>query len=269
MIDYIGFSYRPDYGYAIYDRDGAKIGEKEKINYAVCFSEVFNIFRRNPYNKIYKATYTLRCRKEFKYRSGNYCALSKIQIQKIIRYMRKAFDIGVNVYETDENFIFTFRIEGKSIKHKFVLTFSRVFFEFPFNEAAKEALFLRELKEYDGIYFGNKSFLEVYNVVCAGYTNIMSSGHSLFYYPTTDLNIKIFKEICKNNIDQVQKVYWGTRDLYNKCTRIESPSKLNWEEPIEKRLPLHSKNFRTIKDYKDAKKKDIRRRKRAGVQQVD
>ena len=75
--------------------------------------------------------------------------------------MRKTFKISVYLTETDSNYVFTFKVIGKPIKHKFVLTFSRVFFEFPYNEIAKDVLRLREIGIFNNInYSHNKELLD-------------------------------------------------------------------------------------------------------------
>ena len=134
MLNYNWFGYRPDYGFELYFGNEL-IDKVSKVPQAACFSRVFGSFCYG-HGVEYRGKYTLRCRKKFVAESGNYCSLEKPDILKILRYMRKAFDIKITLKETDSNYIFDIDIVGKSIKHKFVLTFCIVFFEFPYNEIA-------------------------------------------------------------------------------------------------------------------------------------
>ena len=83
MRDYNGFSYRPDYGYEIY-QGGKLVHKEQKVQWAACFAEVFRqYYDRNQ--EVFTSTYTLRCRKKFEYQSGNFCALTKPEIRRILR----------------------------------------------------------------------------------------------------------------------------------------------------------------------------------------
>ena len=74
--------------------------------------------------------------------------------------MRRVFDIKIKFAETEENYIIKLEVVGKPVKHKFILTFCRVFFEFPYNEIAKDVFRIREKGTVRGINYANKSFLE-------------------------------------------------------------------------------------------------------------
>lgn len=265
MRNYQGFSYQPDYGYELYS-NGTLIGNAEKVRAAACFSRVFyDLGGRNQ--DIFKGTYTLRCRKTFRPRSGNYCSLDKSQINKIMRYMRESFEIGVNLTEDEENYIFIFDVEGKPIKHKFVLTFSRVFFEFPYNEWAKDVLRLRDLGELNGVNIKHMGFLQLFSLVTSTYQDLWGCNHSLFYYPSLEVTIKHLHEVFESGGDRVHNVYAGTEELYKKFKRPnEEIRNLDWENDFENRIGNYSTNFKILRKLKGYDKKGIRRRARKVLQ---
>lgn len=262
MLNYRGFGYRPDYGYKLYEGDKL-LQDKDVVRYAACFSEVFSWFRYKPYD-VFKGTYTLRCRKTFEKDSGNYCCLNKKDVLKIVRYMRRIFDIKVDFIDTKDNYIFGFHIEGKPVKHKFILTFSRVFFEFPYNEIAKEALHMRDMGVIDGVDYTHKNFMEVYHRLCMYYQDGWGGGHSLFVYPCSEIKTSTLREAFKKGKSQVQDVYVGEYDLFRKMPKYKKGIYgIDWEKGFEERVQVYSEQFQKIKKIKN--EKHIRRRARKAV----
>lgn len=266
MRDYRNFSYHPDYGYKIY-RNGTLEQERKSVNGAACFAQVFNFFYGQN-DLIFRGIYTLRCRKKFEERSGNFCAMNREEVLKIVHFMRRSFEMGISLVETEDNFEFKFTIEGKPVKHKFILTFSRVFFEFPYNEIARDVLRMRALGTVDGICYTNRSFLEMYSVIFAVYQNYVGDGHSLFLYPQIDVRLKIAKERFQKSLGRVQSVYPGDEKFYRQLKTSNKTVSIDWEEDFESRVALYSENFQIIKDLKNGKKnnKNIRRRARKAIQ---
>ncbi len=264
MKDYNGFSYAPDYGYEIYQGEKL-VHAKQKVVWAACFSSVFSqYFSRNQ--EVFESTYTLRCRKEFVYESGNFCALTKPEIQKILQYMRKTFKISVFLTETDENYVFTFKVIGKPIKHKFVLTFSRVFYEFPYNELARDVFRLRELDKFCGINVAHKSFLELFQLVTSSYSNGICNGHSLFQYPSTSLPVIRLTEAFEKGLSRVQDVYEGSEEIYEELNQSGHSRIVDWDNGFKNRIERYSDNFKIIRKHKQNDKKNIHRRARKAVQ---
>lgn len=264
MRDYSGFSYRPDYGYEIY-QGGKLVHKEQKVQWAACFAEVFRqYYARNQ--EVFTSTYTLRCRKEFEYQSGNFCALTKPEIRRILQYMRKTFKISIYLTETDHNYVFTFKIMGKPIKHKFVLTFSRVFFEFPYNELARDVFRLRELDKFCGINVSHKSFLELYHLVTSSYSNGICNGHSLFRYPNKSLPVSKLLQAFEDGFSHVHSVYEGDQELYQELKMGGNNRQIDWDNGFKRRMERYSDNFKIIRKRKQNDKKNIRRRARKAVQ---
>lgn len=264
MKDYNYFSYKPDYGYEIC-QDGRLVRKEQKVQYAACFAHVFSeYYCKNQ--TVFESTYILRCRKEFVSGSGNFCALTKYEIQRILQYMRRTFKISVYFTETDNNYIFTFKVIGKPIKHKFVLTFSRVFFEFPYNELARDVFRLRELDKFCGINVAHKSFLELFQLVTSSYSNGICNGHSLFRYPNTSLSVARLTQAFEQGVPQVQDVYEGSQKLYYELKQSHNSRQVDWDNGFKNRIERYSDNFKIIRKHKQNEKKNIHRRAREAVQ---
>ena len=262
MRDYNGFSYRPDYGYELY-RDGRLVEREDRVRYAACFAAVFRQFYgRN--DMVFEGTYKLRCRKEFVRESGNFCALTKEEILKILRYMRRVFDMKARMVETKDNYVFTFRIVGKPIKHKFILTFSRVFYEFPYNELARDVFRLRAKGIVDGIDYSHKSFLELYHVITASYTGGLGNGHSLFCYPTLEISNKVLNKAFEKGVARVHYVHSESRDAYDRMDRVGTGYRTDWDKRIDARIIRYSENFQILRKLK-TNEKGVRRRARKVV----
>ena len=262
MRDYNGFSYRPDYGYELY-RDGRLVEREDRVRYAACFAAVFRQFYgRN--DMVFEGTYKLRCRKEFVMESGNFCALTKEEILKILRYMRRVFDMKARMVETKDNYVFTFKIIGKPVKHKFVLTFSRVFYEFPYNEWARDVFRLRAKGIVDGIDYSHKSFLELYHVITASYTGGLGNGHSLFCYPTLEISNKVLNDAFEKGLSRVHDVHKESRDAYDRMHRVGTGYRTDWDNRVDTRIMRYSENFKILRKLK-TNEKGVRRRARKVV----
>lgn len=244
--NYDGFSYRILYDYKLYQKE-ILISERNNVDY-VCFASVFGIL--NKFKETYHGIYKLYFNKEFKAYSGNFCVLNKDEIFKVLRYMRKTFDIKAYFGETDEKYIIKLDITGTPVKHKFILTFSRVFYEFPYNEFAKEVFRIRNYGTIDEINFSNKSFLEVYHLVNFIYKYYTGIGHSLFHYPCKSLSSKILTEVFERGEYRVQDVYKGTDKLYYMfpCTCRGNVISKDWDKGLNKRMHLYVKYYKKLKN---------------------
>lgn len=265
FLDYNGFHYRPDYEFEL-RQNGRVVARNNRIKDDVCFRRIFNAFMGDR-TTTHEGYYTLWCHRQFVEHSGNYCSLEKPQILKLLRYMRRVFDIKINFAETEENYIFKLKVVGKPIKHKFILTFCRVFYEFPYNEIAKDVFRIREKGTVRGINYANKSFLELYNTVCAVYQDNWGGGHALFCYPCTDMSVKVMRKAFEEGRSSVQSVYEGTRDTYDKCKRPrgwDHVYEIDWDVDFDKRMRRYSENFKILRQQKY--EESVRRRAAKVVQ---
>lgn len=259
--DYTYYSYRPDYGFELYKGDKL-VDSSKHVEHAACFARVFRELEREANNIEYTGTYTVRCRKEFVKGSGNFCVVDKSEIRRILRYMRDSLEVEISMEDTPENYVFHMKVEGKPIKHKFALTFLRVFYEFPYNEFAKEAFRLRDTIPS----LKHVSFLKIYYIVVMSFRDHDHGGHSLFSNRTRNLSINRLKEAYKEGRDRVQQVYTCRRNIdYDRIVvNYGEFHRLDWEEGIEDRFKIYSDNFKKLRN-----EKGIRRRVRKAVRKVD
>ena len=261
MLDYHGFGYRPDYGFELY-RNGTLVDKDAHVEWAACFSRVFHLLT-GP-DREYYGVYTLRCRKKFRENSGNYCTLDKPDILKMMRYMRRVCGINIHLSEDDVNYTFVFKITGKPIRHKFVLTFSRVFFEFPYTEFAKDVFKLRAQGVVNGVDYTHRNFLELFNIVSATYWDGWGTNHALWAYASAGVTTQHLRKQLQSNISRVQDVLDGKEKVQRKIKRLGEPANIEWEEDFEKRVVKYSENFQIIKNIKQ-NEKNLRRRARKAV----
>lgn len=248
--NYYGFGYHPTYKYIIKEKQNTIAKSKGFIT-SVCFRTIFNIFY-GRYNNNFESIYKLKCYKHFTEQSGNFCALDKSQVLAILRYMRRVFDIKTNLHETQDYYLFTFHITGKPIKHKFVLTFSRVFYEFPYNEIAVDVFRLRNKGIVENVTYSNKSFIELYNLILNTWLSYCGSGHSLIWYPTLEDNIQSIRKAFKSNKLQVQDVCPGNENILRKFHLVPNDLRnVDLEDTFESRVSIYSENFKILKHEKN------------------
>ena len=270
MRKYEGICYRPDYGYEL-KQNGRLVSHAKKVEGAACFARVFNFFDRKTTQE-FDGTYTLKCRKDFDPGSGNFCPMSNEQVRKVLRYMRTTFDMGVGLRETEQDYVLTFRIQGKPVKHKFILTFSRVFFEYPYNEMALDVLKLREAGPINGISYRNKSFLDLYHLLHAVYSDYWGGGHALFCYTLREPLLKPLRTAFEEGLPRIHDIYQADNVAYKKIKRWKNGLRgIDWDANFEERAACYAENFEILKQLKngDKKKKGVRRRARKVVRKVD
>ena len=244
--DYHNFHYKILYDYKLY-QEGKLIIESNQVSW-VCFSKTF--YELKKVGETYHGIYTLYFNKEFIPGAGNFCVLNKDEIFKVLRYMRKTFDIKAYFGETDEKYIIKLDITGTPVKHKFVLTFSRVFYEFPYNEFAKEVFRVRNYGIVDGMTFYNKSFLEVFHLLRFIYKYYIGGGHDLFSYPSKSLPSKTLTEVFEKGEYRVQDVYKGTDKLYGIFPYIHRGGikERDWDKGLSNRMHLYVKYYKKLKN---------------------
>lgn len=253
--NYRFYNYYPDYGYAVH-LDGNLLAAKEFVPHAVCFREVFTVLERQLNTTDVQGVYTLRCRKEFKEGTGNFCVVNKSEIKRLLRYMRDSLQVEISMEDTLDNYVFTMKVDGKPIKHKFALTFLRVFYEYPYNEWAKEAFRIRDLDAIPGIK--HMSFLKIFYIIRTTFSQHDHGGHSLFDVHTRKLSIHRYRKACEEGKARVQQVYnQRGRGPEYKRLYLQNFTQMDWDADIDKRIETYSENFRLLRN-----EKGIRRRVR-------
>ena len=204
-----------------------------------CFRLVYEALRSPAF--IYEGTYTIQCNKESS-QYNNYCILSKKQIITLLKYLRINYKIKTRLKETQDSYFITLHIVGKPIKHKWILAWSRAFYEAPFNLFARDVFRLRELKSVDGIYFANQDFFKLYSI-CA-YSSSIGLGRDSSLWTGTRLLMS--KQDIWSKLNASTSRVWDV--INTPIVRLSSFSALrtNWDKLDSTRISVYCNNYKTI-----------------------
>lgn len=230
----------------------------------ICYSEIFNYLDRcyRPSKNI-EGIYTIYCKKV--YTGNNICLLAKDQIKSVLRYMRTTFQIETKLKENKECYCITFKIIGKIIKHKFVMSFSRVFYELPYTLYASEVFRLKNAERYQDVYYKNMNFLELYQLVTHAYGNITGyESNKLFpeSYIALDVSVKTIQNYINRSNTTIHKCFQNSKFQYRQeyqARPISTYYTIDWDENMEIRFNNYNKLFKLIKNAKSTRRRDSNR----------
>lgn len=225
----------------------------------LCYATIFEYLDTYTPSKNIEGTYTISCKKV--YTGNNVCLLAKDQIKSVLRYMRTTFQIKTKLEEDKEHYHITFKISGKKVKHKFVMSFSRVFYELPYTLYASEVFRLRKAERYQDVYYKNINFLELYQLVTHAYGNVLGyETNKLFleYYVALDVSVKTIQNYINQNNIRIQTCFSKSEFPYRSQYRIKSLNEyydIDWDKNMEERFDHYNKLFKLIKDEKSARRR--------------
>lgn len=235
----------------------------ESGNNRICYHEIFNYLSDFTPSTNIEGIYTIRCNKV--YRGDNICLLAKDQIKSVLRYMRTTFQIKTKLEEDKKCYCITFKIIGKAIKHKFVMSFSRVFYELPYTLYASEVFRLKNAGRYQDVYYKNINFLELYQLVTHAYGNIVGyESNKLFseYYVALDVSVKTIQGYINRSNTTIrgcfQRSQFNYRPQYH-ARGISDYYTIDWDENMEERFSNYNKLFKLIKNAKSTRRRDSNR----------
>jgi hypothetical protein len=204
-----------------------------------CFRLVYEQLKNPAF--VYEGIYTIQCNKENS-SYNNYCILSKKQIITLLKYLRINYKIKTKLKETQNSYFITFHIVGKPIKHKWILAWSRAFYEAPFNLFARDVFRLRELKSIDGIYFANQDFFKLYTI-CAYSSSIGLGRDSSLWYCT---QLLMSKQDIWAKLNANTKLVWDVIDTPRTALTSFSAYRTNWDKLDSTRISVYCNNYKTI-----------------------
>lgn len=228
-------------------------------NCRICYHTIFEYLDTYTSSRNIEGTYTISCQKV--YTGNNVCLLAKDQIKSVLRYMRTTFQIKTKLEEDDEHYYITFKISGKKVKHKFVMSFSRVFYELPYTLYASEVFRLRKAERYQDVYYKNLNFLELYQLVTHAYGNILGyETNKLFleYYVALDVSVKTIQNYINQNNIRIQTCFSKSEFSYRGQYIPKSLNEyynIDWDENMEERFDHYNKLFKLIKDEKSTRRR--------------
>lgn len=250
-----------------YSSDG---NTKKTLGIDSCFSTVFHsinngIIQKNKYIiKLYKMGDWLN-----KKRQNNACLVDRAGIVRHLKVLQLVFKFSYHIKEKEDHFVLIITFEGDIIYHKYLLSWIRYLYEYPFNVFLVDAY---KLKEIPGFKF--ESIINLFNLVgatsgiCQHGTSIHAIGETNWFkalMTTKEIQAKL-KELEGGitNINDIfpvvyAKKYW----VYNKVKGIKVLKEDNnslhssdyWDsiEEFNKRLKLYKKNYKILTDYKKKK----------------
>lgn len=229
-------------------------------NCRICYHEIFNYLDDNYIpSKNIEGVYTITCKKV--YNGDNICLLAKDQIKSVLRYMRTTFQIETKLKEDDEHYYITFKISGKKVKHKFVMSFSRVFYELPYTLYASEVFRLRKAERYQDVYYKNMNFLELYQLVTHAYGNIAGyESNKLFpeSYIALDVSVKTIQNYINRSNITIRNCFRNSQFYYRQEYQSHSIGNyynIDWDENMEERFDNYNELFKIIKNAKSTRRR--------------
>jgi len=237
-----------------------------------CFSTIFysernGIVQKNKYTiKLYKIGDWLN-----KKRQNNACLTDRAGIVHHLKILQSVFKFSYHLKEHEDHFVLTMTLEGDIIYHKYMLSWVRYLYEYPFNVFLADACKLKEIPE-----FKFESIINLFNLVGAtsgirqhgtGIHAIGVTGWFKALMTTKEIQEKL-KELCGghkqiNDIFPVLFAAGGYGAPENKIEGVETldeddgnlHSSDYWdsEEEFNKRIELYKKNYKILTDYKKKK----------------
>ena len=220
-----------------------------------CFSDVFSGPRHQAND------YTIEIFFE-KYRDNdnNNCWLTTEQLTEYIEEVRKLIHFEYTLKKNENKYILKFKLNAPLLYHKFVLSWIRYAYEFPYNMIVEECFKLKETKGFKRINFFN-----LFNIVgpslnyeCHG-TTIHAIGvlHEFKELVTYKTLIKTLKKLdARERVNNILEVVDGKvkKDVqYIKTPRnlsIENSNYWDDNKEFKKRIKVYKNNYKILKEIK-------------------
>ena len=231
---------------------------QKDLSKSACFGMIFGskyngIIQKNKYTiKLYKIGDLLNER-----RQNNACLEDRAGIVRHLKILQSLFKFSYHLKENEDHFTLTVTLEGDLIYHKYMLTWVRYLYEYPFNVFLADAYKLKRIPS-----FKFESVINLFNLVGAtsglneGGTDIHAIGNTRHFkslITTKEIKAKL-KELEGgdkriNDIFPIlprEKVETLIEDDYN----LHSSDYWDSEEEFNKRFELYKKNYKILTDYK-------------------
>lgn len=237
-----------------------------------CFSTIFyseenGVVQKNKYTiKLYKIGDWLN-----KKRQNNACLEDRAGIVHHLKILQSVFKFTYHLKEHEDHFVLTMVLEGDLIYHKYMLSWVRYLYEYPFNVFLADARKLKNLPE-----FKSESVINLFNLVgatsgiCQHGTGIHAIGETAWFkalMTTSQIKEKL-KELCGGNtrVNSIFPVVYAEKGYGAPDNKIEEMETLEedennlhgsdyWEseEEFAKRIELYKENYKKLINYKKKK----------------
>lgn len=229
------------YGYHVRYGSSTKKCEEYQITESVCFAPLFNDACKSKYYRII----ILKGDKDLNRYYSNYCFFSKKQIKnhlkQIPKFCEMKFSVKDTVYKKADAYQLDLYISSDNrTVHKYILTWIRSLFEWPFYLYLLHAKKLKELPQ-----FKFDSVINLFNLVADVHRKSYSArGHTF----GTQLMPSTKAEIIKNveNTRLVNNVFPTTNLDFPQCKLVDDFDEIT-DQLFEKNLPNYLKAYDLVK----------------------
>lgn len=240
----------------------------KNLSQCACFQTIFwsennGIVQKNKYTiKLYKIGDWLNKKKQ-----NNACLTDRIGIVHHLKILKSVFKFSYHLKEKEDHFILTITLEGDLIYHKYMLSWVRYLYEYPFNVFLADAYKLKKIPE-----FKFESIINLFNLVgatsgiCQHGTDIHAIGETTWFkalMTTKEIKDKlkelkggykrindIFPVLYTNRNGEAHNVIKGVEIIEEKNHNLHSSDYWASEKEFNKRLELYKKNYKILTNYK-------------------
>ena len=223
------------YGYHVRYGHSTKKTNDYHITESVCFSSLFS----NTCNSKYYRIIILKGEADLKKYHSNFCFFTKQEIKnhlkQIPHFCKMSFNVKDIEYKNDEAFQIDFYIDSKNRTiHKYVLTWIRSLFEWPFNLYLLHAKKLQKLPQ-----FKFESVINLFNLIATVYSHSFNSPIHTFGTSLITVN-KVFPKLNYNNT---------LKDL-PRCDLVQDFDDVN-DQLYNNNLPKYLEAYKIIKNQNE------------------
>lgn len=251
---------------------GSEGNTQKAMRKDACFSTIFysednGIVQKNRYTiKLYKIGDWLN-----KKRQNNACLTDRAGIVHHLKILQSVFKFSYRLKEHEDHFVLNMTLEGDIIYHKYMLSWVRYLYEYPFNVFLTDACKLKGIPE-----FKFESIINLFNLVGAtsgirqhgtGIHAIGETGWFKALMTTKEIQDKLKK--LEGGHKQINDIFpvlfanggWGAPEcviegvetLQEEDNNLHGSDYWDSEEEFNKRLELYKKNYKILTDYKKKK----------------
>jgi hypothetical protein len=214
-----------------------------------CFGDVFEgpTYQSNTYNiHVYKEFSLIKNAK------SNGCFLDLPQVNKHLNYLHRICDVTFNVTEeVDRDLLPYYKVEvnlsAHNLIHRFVLTWIRALYEFPYCVYLPEVYKLKKFKAFEKINVFN-----ILNIIVSAF--YLGDDIHMFTYPGRYPILKKFEEVKQELANINKEVYHNLLEIFS--TEAENQNTINQEILFDEksfnfRKQLYLDIYNKIKDGKE------------------
>lgn len=226
----------------------------KRMSRDVCFSKVF--VQREDYQSNYYKIKIYKGETQAQRSLDNNCLLSIDDVRHHIELLRDYMPFKFRLQDKGNYFLLHLHVDGKNIYHRFILTWIRYVYEFPFNFMIVDINKIRKEKSN----LKNMNTINLFNLIGAtlevggGGIHSFTRFCSLYSFMTKKKICNKLKDLYTLN-KLFPEIYYNKQEIHFKVLDIHKNdvnSTDYWlnEENFSKRLSLYEHNYEILKQIK-------------------